>query len=750
MTVIGWKPVGEYNPNAYLVALNAKNNPLSNIADTISGLGDLGIQYADRAKEEFDLRSKIAKSEQDMLDQRNKIYANEWLADNTVKLNDYITRGSKDYDSMLGVQQEINQISNPVLRQAVMNHVSTALNNRMNYNKYISDLENTNASTESKQLANNKAKAQLGPILDAEATRTAWSNVFKDSNNVEAWSKVTSTSSIERFKKFQEMFPQAGNINYETFVTLDKNIGTNMVSSDLKGLSDATGKNIDLQAPALQKQVFSSFSFPFNVGHMLDPNIDPSTEGINAVYGNTIAQSKNKDVTQQRVTDAAAGLNQQVSLLFKQINNDKSLTDEQKNQLKESIINNPANRLLATHSILRNLTNKNSVTDWFLGEETATKPDWNYDEEAAYNDFKKYHGIWQGKEKILRPLFGTNGLLTKEHFTSVRDRAVTYAVQNKVDYQTALEAIQNEDLDRFFHPDTEHGQRYTSQQRDRIKRAYKEAFGSNPLSSVNLFAGTVDQYPGITRITDKNLSQFTPAQINESLSDLNRAEENLKTTYNQVYNNAASNPNVTGTDLLQARQFQQQLKDAEKDIQTQKQRVLDTDKIYRKSDPTRYSATLDQVLTWDDSKPDKNYSYNDLEQILIDGFKINQKNLKKAKDQILEADPEELGSNTGNVPTDFSQIFETKKSQLERQIRLAENIQEQRELNLDESTELENNRRTLQKLETLYQRIKQKISGDKTPPKDKIKPIPAYIPPKGNSKPYVPTYVNPRLYGIPQ
>lgn len=730
MTVIGWKPVEEYNPNAYLVALNAKSNPLSNIADALSGLGDLGIKYADRAKDEFDLRSKIAKSEQDILDQRNKIYTNEWLIDNTDKLNDYITRGSKDYDSMLEVQQEINQISNPVLRQAVMNHVSTALNNRMNYNKYIGDLSKTYTDIEGKQIANNTAKAQLGPILDAEATRTAWSNVFKDSNNVEAWSKITSTNPMERFKKFQEMFPQAGNINYETFVTLDKNIGANMISSDLKGLSDATGKNIDLQAPALQKQVFGSFSFPFNVGHMLDPNIDASTEGINAVYGNTIAQSKNKDVTQQRVTDAAAGLNQQVSSLFKQIDNDKSLTDEQKGQLKESIINNPANRLLATHSILRNLTNKNSVTDWFLGEETATKPDWHYDEEAAYKDFKKYHGVWQGKEKILRPLFGTNGLLTKEHFTSVRDRAVTYAVQNKVDYQTALETIQNDDLNHFFHPDNEHGQRYTSQQRDRIKRAYKESFGSNPLSSVNLFAGTVDQYPGITRITTGNLSQFTPTQINESLNDLNRAEENLQTTYNKVYNDAANNPNVTGTDLLQARQFQRQLKDAEKDIQNQKQRVLDTDKIYRKSDPTRYNATLDQILSWDNSNPDKNYSYDDLEQILIDGFKTNQENLKKAKDQILETDPEELGSNTDNVPTDFSQIFETKKSQLKRQIRLIENIQEQRELNLDERTELENNRRTLQRLDTLYQRIKQKVSGDKVPPKDKLKPIPAYIPPK--------------------
>ena len=114
MTVVSWKPVETYNPNAYLVALNAKSNPVSNIANTLSGLGDLGIQYADRAKNTLEFQTKLAEQAQKQLVERQNLMGQEFLADHPLFVQSLMDQASSGKaEDLAAAKQRIAQLDAP-------------------------------------------------------------------------------------------------------------------------------------------------------------------------------------------------------------------------------------------------------------------------------------------------------------------------------------------------------------------------------------------------------------------------------------------------------------------------------------------------------------------------------------------------------------------------------------------------------------------------------------------------------------
>ena len=623
MTVIGWKPVEAYNPNAYLVALNAKSNPLSNVADALSGLGDLGIQYADRAKDEFDLRSKIAKSEQDILDQRNKIYTNEWLADNAETLNNWVTKGSQDFNSMLEVEKEINQIDNPLVRQAAMNHVSTALNNRLNYQKIIADIAHREAENKKQQLDIAYTEAtQPGKIKaantesevkdvtgqnDLNADEYAKKYGMNDNifNGLSAYVKAHPEATDDQlYTELQRIDPEAAKL-----VTRDQAISkfrqdyAKRLSPTTQAFIATTNQAIKTRVPQLTQLIGSNFVLPYSVVSNSSAT-SPSAAVLEHMYP-SIASNKNANKESQ-LDSIRMGLEPEIGKVLQ----------------AAGLEDNPENQKLAFYAIMRSLNNPDKFKNWIIGDSSLT-PDFNYERGKAAELAKQYGSRWKEIKSVADITIGTGGLLTQDVLQGVADRAAARAQKGEGPYAKLLEDEQNKELNQFLQRNS--GLNPTQQQE--VIKAFKSAFSNSTLERPNLFVkdrfnstyyGQYTQNAGVINTWDPSKLQTAWGELDAFKDTLNDQEKRAKEVLKNSSNSEENKTNAQNV-LNAIKQKRKELQPYQRDMElTHKRSIInDTGGMFGK--------TLDAVIAGTIPKSRTEFITN----TLVEGLKQNKNRRKK-------------------------------------------------------------------------------------------------------------------------
>lgn len=164
MAVVSWKPIEAYNPNAYLIALNAKSNPVSNIANTLSGLGDLGIQYADRAKNTLEFQTKLAEQEQKQLVERQNLMGQEFLADHPLFVQSLVDQASSGKaEDLAAARQRIAQLDAPTfIRDHLEKRIEKAQTDALNNQKTLAGIEKDNAAAYNYRMSGDETKTLMG------------------------------------------------------------------------------------------------------------------------------------------------------------------------------------------------------------------------------------------------------------------------------------------------------------------------------------------------------------------------------------------------------------------------------------------------------------------------------------------------------------------------------------------------------------------------------------------------------------